>query len=122
EKNLTPEQRKLLKNKQVLILKTNNKTHCQGCEPEAGYYFLIADLSVNNKTQEQAISNILKNYTYRAYQYRDLAGAIKTRYLIGPFKSADDLIKTKPFADGLSRQIYHNPNAYTIVYEVRDGK
>ncbi|WP_143428802.1 autotransporter outer membrane beta-barrel domain-containing protein, partial [Helicobacter sp. 11S02596-1] len=31
EKNLTPEQRKLLKNKQVLILKTNNKTHCQGC-------------------------------------------------------------------------------------------
>ncbi|PAF44502.1 autotransporter outer membrane beta-barrel domain-containing protein [Helicobacter sp. 11S02596-1] len=122
EKNLTPEQRRVLKNKQVLVFKGSNKTHCQGCEPEAGYYFLIADISINNKAQASAVANILKNYEYRSYQYKDLAGAVKTRYLVGPFKNVDELIKTKPFADGLSRQIYNNSSAYTIVYEVRDGK
>ncbi|WP_219349975.1 hypothetical protein [Helicobacter sp. 11S03491-1] len=115
--NQQAEEKALFKDKQTVLLKTN-KTHCQGCEPESGYYFQIAVFSQDN----EAFLKKINQFSYRAYAFKNFEGKTQKRYLVGPFKNAQDLLKIKPFVDKFVQDLNGNDQAYAVVYEVKNVK
>ncbi|PAF43859.1 hypothetical protein [Helicobacter sp. 11S03491-1] len=114
-KPMSQEEVALFKNKQTVIFK-GGKTQCQGCQPESGYYFQIVVLSKPNA----ALTKELQKFSYRAYSFKNFSGQVLTRYLVGPFKSTQELLQIKPFADKLAQEANNNKQAYAVVYEIKD--
>ena len=92
---------------------TAEKTKCNGCNPESGYYLKVISLSHENT----GLGNYLAKFDYRMH-----AKDNQVTYYVGPYKTLAEAKGKKDFASKIAQALSKNPEASAEIYKINNTK